>query len=198
MSNSIKTSKYFIFAAALVLLMALGTVAMAQEKSAKADVPFRMPPVPVNPIVNVNAIEISGGTVDLDSETRESSYRYRFLGRTTGSLPGSLTLFMNSSSAIPVPGDVSEFKIGAWTLPVYMTVPEDSGYAGSLYGTVATGKMKWDNDALTADLYLVLNVDGGTQTWEGVQGYATFVGTLTIDKDHGKTTLTGQMEFIIK
>jgi hypothetical protein len=67
------------------------------------------------------------------------------------------------------------------------------GYAGSLYGSIANGKMSWDKLGTSAQVYILLNVEGGTVSWDGVKGYATFVGTLSID-EKGTTTLNGELQ----
>lgn len=189
-----KTSKYFLLTAAFILLAGLGT-AMAQKSS------IRMPPEPIMPVIHINAIEISDGVVGYDQTKSETVYGYSFLGRTTGSFPGSFTLSMNCSPAIPVPGDSSLMTGGSWTLPVYTSsLKEGATYAGSLYGTISEGKMIWDKagvltGANNADVFFVLNVEGGTQTWEGAKGYATFAGTLFVDEKTKKTMLTGDLVF---
>jgi len=192
-----KTSKHLLFAAAFVLLAGLCFGAMAQGKMDPQGSALRLPPEPIL-IVKVNAIEVADGVIGLDNQTKkETAFGYSFLGRTTGSLPGSLTLSMNCTPATPIPGVTTELTGGAWTLPVYMTGIKGTGYAGSLYGTIANGKMNWDKTGTNADIYFVLNVDGGTQSWDGVQGYATFVGTLLVDEKTQKTMLSGDLVFNI-
>jgi hypothetical protein len=193
-----KISKYFLLAAALVLVGVLCSGATAQVKMGPTSPPIWLPPEPIMDIVSVNAIEISDGTLGFNSETKkETSFGYSFLGQTTGSLPGSFTLSMNCTPATPIPGDTSELTGGAWSLPVYMLSIRGSGYAGSLYGTIAKGTMNWDKTGTNADIYIVLNVNGGTQSWENVQGYATFAGTLFVDEKTQKTMLNGNMVFTI-
>jgi len=192
-----KTSKHLLFAAAFVLLAGLCFGAMAQGKMDPQGSALRLPPEPIL-IVKVNAIEVADGVIGLDTQTKkETAFGYSFLGRTTGSLPGSLTLSMNCTPATPIPGVTTELTGGAWTLPVYMTGIKGTGYAGSLYGTIAKGTMNWDKTGTGANVYMVLNVDGGTQSWDGVQGYATFVGTLLVDEKTQKTMLSGDLVFNI-
>lgn len=189
-----KTSKHFLLAVAFVLLAGLGAGTMAQGEMDSA---FRLPPEPEQPNVKVNAIEVSDGIIGTDNLTKkETAFGYSFLGRTTGSLPGSFTLSMNCAPAIQLPGETSEVSGGSWTLPVYMTEVR-GGYAGSLYGTIAQGTMDWDKTGTSANVYIVLNVDGGTQSWDGVSGFATFVGTVFIDEKTQKTTLSGDLVFTI-
>lgn len=193
-----RISKLFLFAAAFVLLVGLYAGAMAQGRMVRQD-SFRLPPEPIVPIVNLNAIEVTDGTLGMDNVTKkETAFGYSFLGRTTGSLPGSFTLSMNCTPSIPLPGETSDVTGGSWTLPVYMPGTKlGSSYAGSLYGTIAKGTMTWDKTGTGATVYIVLNVDGGTQSWDSVGGYATFAGTLFIDEKTQKTTLNGALVFTI-
>jgi hypothetical protein len=192
-----KTSKHLLLAAAFVLLAGLCSGAMAQGKMDPEGLAFRLPPQPILTSVTINAIEITDGKLGYDSQTKqETAFGYSFLGRTTGAFPGSFTMSMNCTPAIPVPGEGSELTGGAWTLPVYTTgITTGNGYAGSLYGTVATGKMGWDKTAANAEVSFVLNVEGGTQSYDGIQGYATFVGTLVFDEKTQETMLKGELVF---
>jgi hypothetical protein len=190
--DQMNTGKRFLLAVTFVMLTGLYAGAMAQSETSA----FRVPPEPVLPTAHVNAIEITDGTLGYDSQTKsETAFGYSFLGRTTGSFPGSLTLAMNCTPAIPIAGGTSELTGGVWTLPVYMTGIKSTGYAGSLYGTIAKGTMFWDKTRTNANVYIVLNVDGGTQSWDGVGGYATFTGTLFVDEKTQKTMLNGDLVF---
>jgi len=192
-----RTKKLFLFAAAFVLLASLYTGAMAQDRMDRKGSIGKLPPQPIGSIVKVNAIEVTDGVIGFDSLTKqETAFGYSFLGRTSGDFPGSFTLTMNCAPATKKPGEGNALTGGSWTLPVYMTEVR-SGYAGTLYGTIANGNMNWDEKGLSANVYIVLNVDGGTQSWDGVKGYATFAGTITVDEATGKTTLSGDMMFNI-
>lgn len=193
-----KTSKYFLLVAALVLLVSLVGTALGQGKLDPKGSAFRLPPEPIQPIVSVTAIEITDGIVGMDSTTgKETAFGYSFLGQTTGSLPGSFTLSMNCAPAIAVPGSTSELTGGSWTLPVYMTtIKGGTSYAGSLYGTISKGTMSWDKTGTNATVYMVLDVKG-TQTWEGAGGYASFAGTLYVDEKTQETRLDGTLVFTI-
>lgn len=198
------TSKHFLLAATFVMLTGLYAGAVAQSKTSA----FQLPPEPYSDVIKVNAIRISEGTTGYDGQThQESKFGYSFLGRTSGSLPGSFTLFMNyapaiplprDSGAIPTPGDSSTLTGGAWALPVYgaFTKLGGDGYAGSVYGSVAGGKMSWDKAGTSAEVYIILNVDGGTKSWDRVKGLATFVGTLSTD-EKGATILNGDLSLEI-
>ena len=191
-----KTSKYFLLVAAFVLLVSLVATAMGQGKMDPKGSATRLPPEPIQPIVSVSAIEITDGTLGIDSTTKnETAFGYSFLGQTTGYLPGSFTLSMNCAPAIPVPGDTSELTGGSWTLPVYMAIVKGT-YAGSLYGTIAKGTMSWDKTGRNATVYIVLNVSG-TKSWEGVSGYASFAGNLYVDEKTQKTKLDGTLVFTL-
>lgn len=192
------TSKHFLLAVAFALLAGLDAVAMAQGKMDPRESSFRLGPEPITPVVKVNAIEVAIGKIGLDIQTKnETAFGYSFLGKTSGSLPGSLTLSINTTPATPVPGQESEITGGAWTLPVYEDGIEGTGYAGSLYGTITKGAMIWDKTGIRADVYILLNVDNGTQSWEGSNGEATFSGTLFVDEKTQKTMLTGDVVFTI-
>jgi hypothetical protein len=201
-----KTSKHILLVAVFALLASLGTV-MAQGKMDQKGTAFQLPPEPIGSVVSVNAIEVTDGTMGWDGLKQETAFGYTFLGRTTGSFPGSFTLSMNCT---PPPTKLDHDEIagvaipfvapigitgGSWTLPVYMTAIRGSGYEGSLYGTIAKGEMNYDKTWTKANVYVVLNVDGGTQAWDGVKGYATFVGTIFVDEKTQKTMLTGDLVF---
>ena len=186
-----KTSKNILLIAVFVLLSGLGTGTMAQSKAAAV---FGLPPEPIESVTTVNAIEVTDGTLGFSQTKDETMFGYSFLGRTTGAFPGSFTLSMNCTPAVPMPSDKSELTGGSWTLPVYMTAVRGN-YAGSLFGTIAKGTMIWDKTGTNATMYIVLNVDGGTQSWNGYGGYATFTGTLSVDEKTQQTTLTGNLVF---
>ena len=193
-----KTNKYFLLVAALVLLVGLVGTAMAQGKTDSKGTSFRLPPEPIQPVVSVSAIEVTDGMVGVDSTTgKETAFGYSFMGQTTGSLPGTFTLSMNCAPALPIPGYDSELSGGSWTLPVYMTsIKGGTSYVGSLYGTIAKGTMSWDNTGRSATVYMVFDVKG-TQTWEGVGGFASFAGTLYVDEKTQETKLDGNLVFTL-
>jgi hypothetical protein len=185
-----KIRTHFLQAAALVLVIGLGYNVTAQKTAAF------LPPEPINPVVNVNAIEISDGTIGYDENKGTTAFGYSFLGRTTGEFPGSFTLSMNCTPAVGVAGGASLMTGGSWTLPVYIDGARlGSAYAGSLYGTIANGKMAWDKTGKSAEVYFILNVDGGTQNWEGTNGYASFAGNLFLDEKAERMVLQGSLIF---
>jgi hypothetical protein len=194
-----RTSKLFLLAAAFVLLAGLYAGAMAQDKMDLNGSITRMPPEPIGTVVSLNAIEVTDGTLGMDNTTKkETAFGYSFLGRTTGSLPGSFTLSMNCTPSIGVPGETTEVTGGSWTLPVYMPGMKGGiAYAGSLYGTIAKGKMTWGKEGAGATVYIVMDVNGGTQSWDGAGGFVTFVGTLSINEKTQQTSLNGDMVFTL-
>jgi hypothetical protein len=203
-----KTSKHILLTLVFVLLSGLGAGVTAQNKAGAA---FRLPPEPIVPVTTVNAIEVTDGTMGWDGLKQETAFGYSFLGRTNGSLPGSFTLSMNCTppptkpdhdeiagvGIIPTPF-VPPIVItgGSWTLSVYVTAIKGSGYSGSLYGTIAKGEMNYDRSGIQANVSVVLNVEGGTQAWDGAKGYATFVGILFVDEKTQKTMLAGNLVFM--
>ena len=56
--------------------------------------------------------------------------------------------------------------------------------------------MTWDKTGRNATVYIVLDVNG-TQTWEGVGGYASFAGNLYVDEKTQKTMLDGTLVFTL-
>jgi hypothetical protein len=199
-----KTTRLSVFAAAFVLAAGLSTPAFAQGKM--EDPSFRLPPEPVETVVKVSAIEVTDGTKGFDAQTKEeTAFGYSFLGRTTGSFPGSFMLSMNCTppadraidglGILPTVKPPTAITGGSWTLPVYMSTLRSTGYAGSFYGTVSKGEMVWDEAGTSATVYIVLNVDGGTEAWDGASGYATFTGNLFVDEKTQKTILTGGLAF---
>jgi len=187
------TSKHILLTAVLVVLSALGAGVMAQSKTGA----IVQPPLPIGSVTTVNAVEVSDGTVGFNRMKDETTFGYSFLGPTVGAFPGSFTLSMNCSPAISISNEKNELTGGSWTLPVYMATIKGTGYDGSLYGTIDKGTMIWDKTATKATMYIVLNVGGGTQAWDGVGGYATFTGTLFVDEKTQKTMLTGDLVFNI-
>jgi hypothetical protein len=201
-----KISKRFLFAATLVLVVGQCFGAMAQSKMNSKGGAFPSPQG-FPPTASVDAIEVAAGTVVVDNEaSQETTFGYTFLGQTSGDVTGSLTLSLNCMQVIPGPGDIvgpgtkigaAEVTGGAWTLPVYtLGVKGSGGHTGSLYGTIAKGgTMTWDKSGTNAIVYFELNVDGGTQSWSGIQGSATFVGVLAVDAETQKSTLRGDLVF---
>jgi hypothetical protein len=195
------TSKRLMITAAFILIACLAASAGAQRKTS-LPVDNISPPQPIdqNVTMKLNAIEISDGIVGLDpkfggaagfSRAGETIFGYAFLGRTSGTLPGSFMLSMNCTPAVFTPGGANEITGGMWTLPVYALPFKglDTVYMGSLYGEPVSGNMGWDKEG-NAEVFVNLTIEGGTQNWAGVKGYGTFEGTVTTS-GKGGTTLTG-------
>jgi hypothetical protein len=204
-----KTTKHFLLAAVFALVSALGAGVTAQGQVNQA---FQLPPEPIDPVTQVTAIEVSDGTIGYPEGTKQqTAFGYSFLGQTTGAFPGSFTISMDCSpppgllygdndgiGIIPIEPPNSSLTGGSWTLPVYFTnIKGGSNYAGSLYGTIAKGVMSWDKTGTNGTFYMVLNINGGTQTWEAVAGYVTFTGTLFVDEKTQKTMISGDLVFSI-
>jgi len=189
-----KISKQLLLAAAFMLLTGLGATAMAQGK----DSLYRVAAVTRDqPVVRISAIEVSFGTAGTNTETSmDTAFGYSFLGQTTGSFPGTFTLSMNSTPSTPIPGGTSEVTGGSWTLPVYEIDGQgNTSYAGSFYGTISSGMIEWDQSGTTAGISFRLNVNGGTEAYDGTNSFATFVGTLLVDEATQKITLEGKLTF---
>lgn len=186
------TKRYMIIAA-LILVAGLAAIAPAQSK---ADLEIN-PPQPIDNSITLqlNAVEVSDGVVGLDPRYQKSEtiFGYAFLGRTTGELPGSFMFSMNCFPAAFTPGELNEITGGVWTLPVYARPFKglNNVYMGSLYGNLVGGNMQWDKEG-NAGVFFTFNVDGGTQTWDGAQGYGTFKGLLTRN-EKGTSTLSGEL-----
>jgi hypothetical protein len=123
---------------------------------------------------NFNGFEISQGHKELSGE----AYGWVCYGKTSGYLPGNLTLMMDYQAQSEMGYD----KIitgGNWTLPVYaQTIRGGTTYLGVLYGTVTSGTMTWDAMGYTGTMNVKLQITGGTQTMVGWQGTADFDATV--------------------
>ena len=185
--------KRLLITAAFILVAGLGAGTAAQSKINLQD--GIAPPIPFETTISMelNAIEVTDGLVALDPKRGDTMFGYGFLGRTSSELPGSFMLSMNCFPAVFLPGEGNEITGGMWTLPVYMSPPKgfNTVYMGSFYGTVGGGKMGWDKEG-NATVFMTFNVDGGTQTWNGVTGSGFFEGTLT-ETGKGPATLTGKL-----
>ncbi|MDT5157163.1 MAG: hypothetical protein QOH51_1520 [Acidobacteriota bacterium] len=140
-------------------------------------------------VSNFNGFEMSQGHKELSGE----AYGWVCYGKTSGYLPGNLTLMMDYQAQSEVGLDtiarVSDIigggnnnKIitgGNWTLPVYTTtIRGTTTYVGVLYGTVTSGTFTWDDMGYTGTMNLKLQITGGTQTMVGWQGTVDFDATV--------------------
>ncbi len=193
-----------MLATALVLLTGLCAGATAQQLKTETN-----PPTP-NFIGNtitlkLSAIEVAEGARGFDYNVtatalrpeplfREILFGYSFLGRTSGDLPGSLSLSMNCTPAAFTPGGTNEMAGGMWTLPVYSNHDGSlDSYDGALYGSVAGGTIKWDKTGTVGEFDMSLQITGGTKDFAGLSGKATIQGTV-YESEKG-TTLSGVMTF---
>jgi hypothetical protein len=153
------TNKRFALALAFAAtVMLCGLTAQAQSK-----------------FVNTfNGFEMSEGHTELSGE----SYGWLCYGKTSGFLPGNLTLMMNYE----VQGGFGYDRIitgGNWTMPVYGQASRGgTTYLGVLYGTVTSGTMTWDAMGYTGTMNVNLQITGGTQTLAGKQGTVDFEATV--------------------
>jgi hypothetical protein len=117
----------------------------------------------------VQGIETSTGTVLGDSR-----YGASFTAEVSGSVAGSLTVFVNYRPAYPRPGITHVVAGGTWSLAVH----KDGHYQGTVFGPVGGGTLHWNLDVTEGTISAVLNVAGGTGTYLGVHGRVYFTGSL--------------------
>ncbi len=191
-------TKHFMIIAALILVAGLGANAAAQRKTNLEGSVNGPISVDTTVTLKLHAVEVTDGLIGVDPNKGETMFGYGFLGRTSGDLPGSFTFSMNCFPAVFVPGEANEITGGMWTFPVYMrpSKDEDTVYMGSFYGSLVDGKMRWDKVG-NAEVHLVFNVDGSTQTWDSVTGYGFFEGTMTQD-EKGSSRLDGELTIIYR
>lgn len=145
--------------------------------------------------VSFKGIEISSGQVEPGE-----AYGWMCYAKTTGDLPGSLTLSMNYEG-IKAPGTSNTVTGGAWTLPVYGPTTSSNvrpiridSYQGVVWGTVETGAVSWDKAGTTATVDLKLLLKGGTQSLVDLRGSAVLYGTVSYD-EKGVGTFGGTIYF---
>ena len=145
--------------------------------------------------VSFKGIEISTG-----HEESAEAYGWMCYARTTGALPGNLTLSMDLTG-MKAPGTGSDVSGGAWTLPVYM--PTDFSrlrpvlldpYQGVIFGSVEGGSVTWDKTGTSATVELKMLIKGGTQTMSEMRGSAYLYGTVFYD-EKGRGTFDGSIYF---
>jgi hypothetical protein len=125
---------------------------------------------------NFNGFEISQGHTELSGE----AYGWVCYGKTSGYLPGNLTLMLNYQPQNDAGFDKT-ITGGNWTLPVYTTtIRGTTTYVGVLYGTVTSGTFTWNDMGYTGTMNVKLQITGGTQTMVGWQGTADFDATVNL------------------
>lgn len=173
-----KTTKHIALAFALAALVVLwGVPASAQTRAPLVSTDITVgPPEVEGSLSTFNGFEITTG----HSEGADT-YGWTCYGRTAGALPGNFTLTANYDTP-PDEGTAGVSQAitgGTWTLPVYKQTLAGMTYVGALYGTVTEGKFMWDDNGSSATMKVQLQITGGTQTMEGLQGTAIFDATVT-------------------
>lgn len=174
-----KTIKLMAFAIALITVLLAGT-ARAQKET----------------FVSFKGIEVSAG-----HEEPGEAYGWMCYARTTGALPGNLTLSLDYAG-MKEPGTSSDVTGGAWTLPVYLPskpslarpIPIDP-YQGVIFGSVEGGGITWDKTGATATVELKMLIQGGTQTMSNLRGTAYLYGTIKYYEKIGRGTFEGAIYF---
>ena len=175
-----KRTKQLVFAIALTFLAGLFWSAQAQV-------------IPPSKAITIQGIEISSGIAESD---KDEVYGCSWLGKTSGSFPGSFFMSMNytqSSNALsgPQPYLLDIVTSGTWSLPVYA----NNRYLGAIYGHVVSGTMEWqDLSKSFAAVNMTLFIDGGTKNFAGISGKGIFSGTLN-RATKGMPELKGTLAF---
>ncbi len=156
-----KTTKLMAFAIAALTLVLLSSVARAQTGA----------------FVSFKGVEISAG-----QEEPGEAYGWMCFARTTGDLPGNLTVSMNYEGT-KAPGTDNSVTGGAWTLPVYGSAMFPSArpiridaYQGLVFGSVEAGVITWDKRGTFATVELKMLINGGTQEMANLRGTAVLSG----------------------
>jgi hypothetical protein len=125
--------------------------------------------------VTFNGFEITEG-LELMSPTGQTNY-YGWVcaGRTSGALPGNMTLSFNAGPDDWELAGAGEIYGGTWTLPVYGQTISGTQYMGMLYGEVTEGKLTMKYAGLSRNFWYEyysanLKINGGTQQLLGVTG----------------------------
>lgn len=185
-----KTTKLMAFIVAVITAVLFSSTVQAQQKGA---------------FVSFKGIEISAG-----HEAPGEAYGWMCYAKTTGTLPGNLTLSMDYEG-IKAPGTSSTVTGGAWTLPVYIepAINSQSGkfsslrpinidsYQGVVFGSVEAGSVMWDKSGTTGTVELKMLIRGGTQSMVDLGGTAVLYGTVSYD-EKGTGTFDGTIYFEFK
>jgi len=177
-----KITKFMAFTIAVLITVLLSSAAQAQTDA----------------FVSFKGVEISAG----QPEPGEA-YGWMCYARTTGDLPGNLTVSMNYEGT-KTPGANNSVTGGAWTLPVYAPAMFSSarpiridGYQGLVFGSVEVGVVTWDKRGTFATVELKMLINGGTQEMAHLRGTAVLLGTVTYD-EKGTGTFSGSIYFEFK
>lgn len=117
----------------------------------------------------VQGVETSTGTV-----AGNARYGATFAGSVHGDPGGILAASANYTPAFPGPGITNTIIGGSWSLSIY----RDGRFQGTLFGPLAAGQVRWNPDVTEATMTARLEVSGGTGSYLGARGAATFSGNL--------------------
>lgn len=128
-------------------------------------------------VVSFKGLEVSPGY-----EEPGEIYTWMCYARTSGSLPGNLTLTMDIEGA-KAPNTTVSIVRGNWVLPVYVEATTKlpirvTGYQGVVFGSIDAGSATWDKYGTSANLELKLTIRGGTQAMADFRGTAVLYGTV--------------------
>jgi hypothetical protein len=188
--NKIKSAAVIALA---IFVVGIFATASAQKRAPISSIPHPLPIIfslngPYN--VNVDAVEVSIGTVD---NTSGATYGWTWSGTTNNDLSGYMFVSLNLAApdgdidpggdrTVPRPSVISG---GSWSKVIFV----DGVYAGTVFGTVTSGELVWNPKTQTSSVNLQLTSDNGTNAFVGVTGSGTFVGV--VDQTGEAPTVTG-------
>ncbi|HEV7682405.1 MAG TPA: hypothetical protein VGO68_09815 [Pyrinomonadaceae bacterium] len=189
--NKIKSAA----AIALAIFFAGIFATAAAQNAATPSIPHTLPLVfSLNGTYNVNvdAVEVSIGTVD---DASGATYGITWSGKTNSDLSGYMFVSLNLAApessaevgdvrAVPHPSVVTG---GSWSKVVFV----DGAYVGTVFGTVTGGQLVWDAKTQTSSVNLQLVSDRGADAFVGATGSGTFVGV--VDQSGEVPTVTGTL-----
>lgn len=162
----------------LALIIAMGALANASAQTrttARSKGKLAAALANTSPEVTFNGFEVTEGLELMSPSGQTNYYGWVCTGRTSGALPGNLTISMNAGPDDWELAGAGEIYGGTWTLPVYAQTISGTQYMGTLYGEVADGKLTMDYAGLSRNYwyeyyYANLKINGGTQQLQGVTG----------------------------
>jgi hypothetical protein len=177
-----KITKFMAVTIAVLITVLLSSAAQAQTGA----------------FVSFKGIEISAG-----HQEPSEAYGWICYAKTTGDLPGNLTVSMDYERT-NARGATNSVTGGAWTLPVYgpsifpgLKPIRIDGYRGLFFGSVEAGVVTWDKRGTFATVELKMLIKGGTQEMANINGTAVLLGTITYD-EKGAGTFSGSVYFEFK
>ena len=125
--------------------------------------------------VTFNGFEITEGLELMSPSGQTNYYGWVCTGRTSGALPGNMTLSMNAGPDDWQLAGAGEIYGGTWTRPVYGQTISGTQYMGTLYGEVTDGTLTMKYAGLSRNYWYEyysanLKINGGTQQLLGVTG----------------------------